>query len=51
MELVCKGKSRCFVFREEHIEKVEQIIKELDDFEYGYMPKSWVSLPDKYWII
>ena len=49
MELVFKGKSRCFVFHEEHIEKVEQIIKELDDFEYCYMPKNWVSLPDKYW--
>lgn len=33
-----KGYGRIFVEKEEDIQKVKDKIKELDDFEYGYLP-------------
>ena len=42
-ELVNKGLSRCFVFEKEHIGIVNDIIKELDNFEFEYMPDNWVT--------
>ena len=44
LELIRKGSSRCFVFFEEHIEKVKEIIKEVDCHEYEYIPKDWIAL-------
>lgn len=46
MELVRKGKSRCFVFRKEDIQKVYDTIKEIDEFESTYTPTNWVTLWD-----
>lgn len=47
MELTRKGESRCYVFKEDHIEKVIEIIKELDDFEFRYMPTNWITVFNK----
>lgn len=44
MELVYKGLSRCFVFREEDIQKVYDTIKEINDFEFNYVPTDWVMV-------
>jgi hypothetical protein len=46
MELVRKGESRCFVFRETDIVKVYDIIKEIDEFEFDYVPNDWVTVWD-----
>lgn len=46
MELVYKGESRCFVFREEDIRVVYDIIEEIDGFEYRYTPTNWVTVWD-----
>jgi len=46
MELVYKGNSRCFVFREEDIQKVYDTIKEIDYFEFSYVPTEWVTVWD-----
>jgi hypothetical protein len=45
-ELVKKGNSRCFVFEKEHIEIVKDTIKEIDEFEFDYMPDDWVEFWD-----
>jgi len=46
MELAYKGLSRCFVFDKFHIKKVEEIIKEVDEFEYDYLPDDWITMWD-----
>ena len=46
MELVHKGNSRCFVFREEDIQKVYETIKEIDEYESRYTPTDWVTVWD-----
>lgn len=46
MELIYKGESRCFVFREEDIEKVYDTIKEIDESESSYTPTDWVTVWD-----
>jgi hypothetical protein len=46
MELVRKGESRCFVFRQEDIQKVIDIVEEIDAFEFDYMPNNWVAVWD-----
>lgn len=46
MELVYKGESRCFVFREEDIQVVYNTIKEISEFEAGYTPTDWVTVWD-----
>lgn len=43
-ELVYKGLSKCFVYKKEDIDKVVKIIKEIDEFEFGYIPENWVVL-------
>lgn len=45
-DLIRKGESRCFVFFQDHIEKVKAIIKEIDEFEFEYMPEDWITLWD-----
>lgn len=45
-ELVRKGESRCFVFDKNHVELVEETIKEIDEFEFDYMPDNWVEFWD-----
>lgn len=42
MELVRKGESRCFVFRQEDIQKVIDLVEEIDVFEFDYIPNNWV---------
>lgn len=44
MELIRKGESRCFVFREEDIQKVYDTIKEIDEVEANYTPNNWVTV-------
>ena len=44
--LVRKGQSRCFVFKEEHKQIVHDVAKQLDEFEYDYMPDDWVTAID-----
>lgn len=46
LELVRKGESRCYVFKQEHIDIVDKIIKEMDEFEHGYMPEKWICFWD-----
>ena len=45
-ELVRKGDSKCFVFDKTHIDEVYKIIKEIDEFEFDYMPDQWVKFWD-----
>jgi hypothetical protein len=47
MELVYKGESRCFVFREEDIQTVYDTIKEIDIYEFHYTPVNWVTVFNK----
>jgi hypothetical protein len=42
-----KGYGRLYTF-EEYIETLEEVIKELDDFEWSYYPKGLVSSVDEY---
>lgn len=35
---------RIFVEKEEDIEKVKNIIKEIDEFEYDYLPKDFITV-------
>lgn len=39
-----KSHGRIFVKTEEDIEKVKKIIKEMDDFEYEYLPKDFIAV-------
>lgn len=43
-----KGYGRIYVQNQEDIEKVEEIIKELDEFEWAYYPSSLVTTLDRY---
>lgn len=38
--------ARIFVEKHEDIEKVEQIIKEMDEFEYEYIPRELIKVFD-----
>jgi len=38
-----KGYGRIYVDKTENIEKVKAIIKEMDDFEYSYLPEKLVA--------
>ena len=42
--LTHKGYGRIYVKSKEDIEKVKGIIKELDEFEYGYLPSDLIAL-------
>lgn len=41
--LTRKGWGRIYVLHADHVEAVRAIIKELDEFEYGYLPSSLVA--------
>lgn len=41
--LTRKGYARIYVAKPENVTAVEQIIKELDEFEHSYMPKGLVT--------
>ena len=43
-----KGYGRIYVRSEEDILKVEAIIKELDEFEYDYLPDKLIATFDNY---
>ena len=43
-----KGYGRIYVQDQEDIQKVEDIIKEFDEFEWSYYPTSLVTTLDKY---
>jgi len=43
-----KGYGRIYVRTQDEIEKVKAIIKNLDEFEYGYMPKDLITTFDQY---
>lgn len=42
-----KDYGRILVQKEEDIEKVKDIIKEMDEFEYEYMPKDFIGVFEK----
>lgn len=42
--LTHKGYGRIYVDSEENIEKVKEIIKRLDEFEYDYLPKNMIAV-------
>ena len=44
LNLIQKGESRCFVFNEEDIEKVKEIIKQISEFEFDYLPDNWIAV-------
>ena len=39
-----KAYGRIFVQKEEDIEKVKSIIKEMDEFEFGYLPEDFITV-------
>ncbi|HEX2900877.1 MAG TPA: hypothetical protein VHS96_14235 [Bacteroidia bacterium] len=41
--LTRKGYARIYVSKPEDVERVRAIIKELDEFEYGYLPDSLIA--------
>ena len=44
-ELIYKGMSRCFVKNEADIERVTDIIRQMDEYEFDlYLPKNWVTV-------
>lgn len=46
-----KGYGKIFVEKESDIEKVKEIIKEMDDFEYSYLPSNLIGVFEKVDII
>ena len=44
MKFPHKGYGRFFVENEEDIVKVKEIIKEMDDFEYAYLPEALITV-------
>ncbi len=43
-----KGYGRIYVDTQENIEKVKCIIKEMDDYEFEYMPKDLIAVYTEY---
>jgi hypothetical protein len=41
-----KGTGRIYTDKEENIEKIENIIKEMDEFEFEYLPKDLIAVFD-----
>lgn len=39
-----KGYGRIFVEKEEDIEKVKEVIQEMDDYEYNYLPEKLIAV-------
>lgn len=46
-----KGYGRIFVEKEKDIQKVKDKIKELDDFEYEYLPDDLIRVCVEIWMI
>lgn len=46
--LTHKGYSRFYLYDSTKEQEVREIIKEIDEFEYGYMPKDWITSFDNY---
>lgn len=44
--IVYKGYTRCFVFNKKHAKIVEETIKEIDKYEFIYMPQRWIAFWD-----
>lgn len=44
MQFSRKGWGRIFVEKEEDIEKIREIIKEIDEYEEGYLPKDLITV-------
>jgi hypothetical protein len=43
-----KGYGRIYVEKEEDIPKVKEIIEQMDEYEYSYMPKDYITTFDDY---
>jgi DNA polymerase elongation subunit (family B) len=43
-----KGLGRIYVTKEEDIEKVNEIIKEMDEFEWEYLPDRFIAVFDEH---
>jgi hypothetical protein len=43
-----KGYGRIYVYEEDDIEKVKDIILRMDDFEYEYLPHDFITTIDEY---
>lgn len=48
MKLTRKGYARVYVDTVENIEKVKEIIKEIDEFEFDYLPKDLIAVYTEY---
>jgi hypothetical protein len=46
--LTHKGYGRIYVDLPEHIEMVKAIIQEMDEFEFGYLPKDLIAIYTEY---
>ena len=46
--LTHKGYGRIYVDTVENIDKVKSIIKEMDEFEYDYLPKELIAVASEY---
>ena len=46
MQYSRKGYGRFFVEKEEDIEKIKQIIQELDEYEFEYLPENLITVFD-----
>lgn len=44
MQFTRKGYGRIFVEKQEDIQKIKDIIKEIDDYEYGYLPVDLITV-------
>jgi hypothetical protein len=45
-ELIYKGMSRCFVKNDVDIERVPDIIRQMDEFEFGNLPDEWITVTE-----
>lgn len=46
MKLFEKHQARIYTDKQENIEKIKEVIKEIDDFEAGYIPKDLIAVFD-----
>ena len=46
--LTHKGWGRIYTDKPENIEKIEAIIKELDEFEFEYLPEGLITVSESY---
>ena len=44
MQFSRKGYGRIFVEHEEDVDKIKEIIKEIDDYEYNYLPDGLITV-------